>query len=190
MKYSFLLCLFSFITFSLSAQGTFTDKLRQNESGSGKVIIEQAYDIERVVNNISSVKSQTIAEPVKDVVEEEKHDESQNVVPSHVTSNHNAANSHSYVARGRHKAAGYRICIFMGGNSRNDKNRAIQIGEKCRSKFRELSVYTRFMAPRWVTHVGDFRTRNEAQKYVELIRKANFTYIVRVVRSEVNLPNR
>lgn len=190
MKYSFLLCLFSFITFSLSAQVSYTDKLRHNEYGSGKVIIEQSDDIERVVNNISSVKSQTIAEPVKETAEEVKKNESQNVVPPHVVTNPHATTSHNYVARGRHKAAGYRICIFMGGNSRNDKNRAIQIGEKCRSRFRELSVYTRFMAPRWVTHVGDFRTRNDAQKYVELIRKAKFTYIVRIVRSEVNLPNR
>ena len=182
MKYSFLLFLFSVITFSLNAQVNYTDKLRQNVPGSGKVIIEQSADIERVVNNISSVKS-VLPVPEKEVAVEETKTETTHQPVRVQTGNHN------YVARSRHKAAGYRICIFMGGNSRQDKVRAMQIGDKCRSQFGELAVYTRFIAPRWVTHVGDFRTRNEAQKYVELIRKANFTYIVRIVRSEVNLPN-
>ena len=93
-----------------------------------------------------------------------------------------------YEERARHKAQGYRICIFTGGNSRADKNKAIQMGNKCRAKFGELAVYPSFIAPRWVTYVGDFRTHQEAQKYVTLIRRARLSYEVRVVRSEVNLP--
>ena len=182
MKYSFLLFLFSVITFSLNAQETFTNKLRQNVPGSGKVIIEQSSEIEQVVNNISSVKS------VSSVVAKSNTDNDKKSEVNNASTRNQQA-SHNYVARNRHKAAGYRICIFMGGNSRKDKEQAMQIGDKCRSKFGELSVYTRFEAPRWVTHVGDFRTRNDAQKYVDLIRNANFTYMVRIVRSEVNLPN-
>lgn len=96
--------------------------------------------------------------------------------------------SHSYVSRARHKARGFRICIFTGGNSRADKQKAIQMGRKCREKFAELAVYPSFEAPRWVTHVGDFKTRQEAQKYVTKIRRAHFTYEVRIVASEVNVP--
>ena len=183
MKYSFLLILFSIITSSLNAQETFTDKLRKDIPGSGKVIVEQSAEIERVVNNISSVKSVVPVLPVGEQTEEARKNESGNV------SSRLQNGAHNYVARGRHKAAGYRICIYMGGNSRKDKASAMQMGDKCREEFGELSVYTRFIAPRWVTHVGDFRTKVEAQRYVDLIRKANFTYIVRIVRSEVNLPN-
>lgn len=96
--------------------------------------------------------------------------------------------SHSYVSRARHKVRGFRICIFTGGNSRADKQKAIQMGRKCREKFAELAVYPSFEAPRWVTHVGDFKTRQEAQKYVTKIRRAHFTYEVRIVASEVNVP--
>lgn len=187
MKYSFLLFLLTVITFPLNAQETYTNKLRENVPGSGKVIIEQSSDIERIVNNISSVKNPLPAEPVKDV-KETAHEEAKKA-ENHSSTVRPSGSSHNYTARNRHKAAGYRICIYMGGNSRNDKMRAVKIGEQCRNRFAELSVYTRFIAPRWVTHVGDFRTRNDAQKYVELIRKANFTYLVRIVRSEVNLPN-
>ena len=80
------------------------------------------------------------------------------------------------------------VSVFTGGNSRADKQKAIQMGRKCREKFAELAVYPSFEAPRWVTHVGDFKTRQEAQKYVTKIRRAHFTYEVRIVASEVNVP--
>lgn len=95
---------------------------------------------------------------------------------------------HLHVNRLRYKARGFRICIFTGGNSRADRQRALEMGRKCRDKFPELAAYTSFSAPRWVTHVGDFRTRAEAQKYVSRIRRARLSYEVRIVGSEVNLP--
>lgn len=107
---------------------------------------------------------------------------------SHTSASRSSAAPKHYEERARHKAQGYRICIFTGGNSRADKNKAIQMGNKCKAKFGELSVYPSFIAPRWVTYVGDFRTHQEAQKYVALIRRARISYEVRVVRSEVNLP--
>ena len=102
---------------------------------------------------------------------------------------HEASATSSYISRTRHKARGYRICIFTGGNSRADKIKATQMGEKCRKRFRELAAYTTFEPPRWVTHVGDFKTRQEAQKYVNLIRRAHISYEVRIVASEVNIPD-
>lgn len=107
---------------------------------------------------------------------------------AHSSASRPASSTRHYEERARHKAQGYRICIFTGGNSRADKNKAIQMGNKCRAKFGELAVYPSFIAPRWVTYVGDFRTHQEAQKYVTLIRRARLSYEVRVVRSEVNLP--
>ena len=98
------------------------------------------------------------------------------------------AGTRHYVSRQRRKAMGYRICIFTGGNSRADKEKAIQMGQKCRNLFGELAAYPSFVSPRWVTHVGDFRTREDAQKYVTRIRKAHISYEVRIVKSEVNLP--
>ena len=108
--------------------------------------------------------------------------------PTQKTNTTNNSPNHAYVSRARHKARGFRICIFTGGNSRADKAKAIQMGNKCRAKFRELAVYPSFEAPRWVTHVGDFKTRQEAQKYVGLIRRARISYEVRIVASEVNIP--
>lgn len=105
---------------------------------------------------------------------------------------HSNLNTHNetphYINRARHKARGYRICIFTGGNSRTDKQKAIEMGNKCKAKFPELASYPSFEAPRWVTHVGDFKTREEASKYVSKIRRTRITYEVRIVASEVNIP--
>lgn len=123
-----------------------------------------------------------------------KENKNANNSRQHTTRNEegNGYNSHnanrSYVNRARHKARGYRICIFTGGNSRADKQKAIEMGNKCRSKFPELASYASFEAPRWVMHVGDFKTREEAQKYVRLIRRSHISYEVRIVASEVNIP--
>lgn len=177
------------LTPCLRAQTTYTDKLRKVEQGKGTVIIKQTEQIEQIVNNTVPAKPTVIH-----VQKEEKP--RTHTVENKATESGKANETvkrppkqGNYTARGRHKARGYRICIFTGGNSRADKTKAMQVGDQCRKKFPELSVYTNFVAPRWVTYVGDFRTRHDADKYVKLIRSARFTYEVRIVSGEVNLPN-
>lgn len=187
-----------FSVLPLHAQSSYTEKLRKNEAGKGSVIINQSPEIEKVVNN--TVPSNPGRNSQKDAnvphKEASAHNGTGGGANSSDKTNSGAADgksktgagSKTYTSRARHKARGFRICIFTGGNSRADKTKATQMGNKCRDKFPELAVYPSFIAPRWVTHVGDFKTRQEAQKYVNLIRKAHFTYEVRIVASEVNIP--
>ncbi len=198
MKHFLLLLLFAGTTVALHAQATYTEALRKAEPGKGTVTIEQSEAIEQLVNNtaprpVAPAKPHG-SEPVRNQSATDAHrteaPEKHTAKREHSATNENKSRSgKTYVTRTRHKARGYRICIFTGGNSRADKNKALQMGKKCREKFSELSAYTSFVSPRWVTYVGDFRTRQEAQKYVNLIRKARFTYEVRIVASEVNLPD-
>lgn len=193
MKYLFLIFCSSFIALALNAQTTYTEKLRKNEAEKGMVIINQSDEIDRIVNNVVPAKAIPSKDTKKAVepkntnskTEETTHEEGEKAK----NANHRSSKT-SYTRGGRHKARGYRICIFMGGNSRADKTKAYQMGQTCKEHFGELSVYTSFISPRWVTHVGDFRTRQDAQKYVNLIRRAGFTYLVRIVPSAVNLRNR
>lgn len=201
MKQFLLLFVSAVAVSSAHAQVSYTEKLRSTEPGKGKIVIRQSDMIEKIVNNTLPTPIATITPAPSPHTESKqaKHDNTD----EHSTAHQSASKSNTkpterhateyrkgnkYVARPRHKAHGYRICIFTGGNSRVDKTKAIQMGNKCREKFSELSVYTSFIAPRWVTHVGDFRTRQEAQKYVNLIQRAGFTYEVRIVASEVNIP--
>lgn len=198
MKPILLLCALLFPTLSIQAQSTYTEKLRKNEAGKGTVIINQSPEIERVVNHTGSASQGTASQKEVNALHKEAaaHNATagattgndKNAAGTHETKTKTATGSKTYVSRARHKARGFRICIFTGGNSRADKTKAIQMGNKCREKFPELAAYPSFLPPRWVTHVGDFKTRQEAEKYVQLIRKARFTYEVRIVSSEVNIP--
>jgi len=42
-----------------------------------------------------------------------------------------------------------------------------------------------FISPHWVCRVGDFKTREEAARYVTRLRKARVSYEVRVVSSPI-----
>lgn len=192
LKYSFhqipmkllpLLVLVCVNASSVCAQSTLTEKLRKHEKGKGTVIITQSEQIEQIINNTVPNHTPQQTSSKDTVATEHLHSTNKPQEDSKLNTKKG-----SYATRGRHKARGYRICIFTGGNSRKDKTKAIQMGEKCRKKFPELSIYTSFIAPRWVTNVGDFKNRQDAQKYVNLIRSAHFTYEVRIVSSEVNLP--
>lgn len=207
---SFLLLLLSLWGTSLSVQSqtTYTAFLRRYEAGKGMIVINQSAQIEQIVNNVLPAthntpsheqavqrpdrqESRTVTHPDTDNTRNKtasEHSLPANRENHESTAGHAASDHRTHVNRLRHKARGYRICIFTGGNTRADKTRALQMGQKCRQKFPELATYTSFIAPRWVTHVGDFKTQQEAQKYVRLIRRAHFTYEVRIIGSEVNLP--
>ncbi len=204
----------SFLTFVLlfafaantQAQSTYTDKLRKAEAGKGTVTVVQSQEIENAVNGTpaagkkqdtankanagSKGNAQKTASDNKATSHNAAHNKENTAShkPATTTTGNKETKTHNYVSRTRHKARGYRICIFTGGNTRADKQKAIAAGQKCRAKFSELAAYPSFEAPRWVTHVGDFKTREEAQKYVTKIRRAHISYEVRIVASEVNLP--
>ncbi len=215
MKHLSVLLLF-FASLSLGAQTTFTGHLRAAGQGKGVVVVIQSDEIEQAVNRKSTktavssakdAKTNGTQTPVKHAnastehqtktaekhqtpdTAHKSHTESERVGHTSETTEHNGtASSKHYTERARRKTQGYRICIYTGGNSRADREKAVAMGNKCRAKFSELASYPNFIAPRWVTYVGDFRTREEAQKYVTRIRRANISYEVRIVKSEVNLP--
>ena len=176
------------------AQATFTEQLGKDEAGKGRVVVRQSKEIDQVVNgNVSPKPAAKPEQKAEHKAEAKGEHNADPATPKNAEHHENKAKPASqgkgYTARSRHKARGFRICIFTGGNSRQDKAKAQQVGQQCRNKFGELAVYTFFQSPRWVTHVGDFATRKEAEKYVNLIRRAHFTYETRIVASEVNLPD-
>ena len=66
---------------------------------------------------------------------------------------------------------GFRVQVYAGGNSREAKRRAYQMEGQVKHLFPDQPVYTRFVPPRWICHVGDFQTRQEALELLESLRK-------------------
>lgn len=78
------------------------------------------------------------------------------------------------VMRRSYKVTGYRVQIFAGGNSRNDRQKAEQMGNNIKMKFPDQPVYVHFYSPRWICRMGNFRTLGEAQKVLAKVKALGY----------------
>ncbi len=85
------------------------------------------------------------------------------------------------------KAAGYRIQVYAGNNTRQAKNEAYGVGSRIKEYFPDLSVYTSFNPPRWLCRVGDFRSIEEADAMMRQLRSTGVFKEVSIVKEQVNI---
>lgn len=85
------------------------------------------------------------------------------------------------------KTAGYRIQAYAGNNTRQAKNAAQEVGNRVRTHFPELAVYTSFTPPRWLCRVGDFRSIEEANAVMRRMRSTGMFKEVSIVRDQINV---
>lgn len=78
------------------------------------------------------------------------------------------------VMRRSYKVNGYRVQVFAGGNSRTDKTKAQQAGNKVKAAFPDIPVYVHFYSPRWICRMGNFRSYQEANAVLTQVRKMGY----------------
>lgn len=76
--------------------------------------------------------------------------------------------------RGLKKVKGFRVSVFSGGNTRDDRQKAEQAGQKVKSALPDQPVYVHFYSPRWMCLVGNFTNQRDAQRAVRKIRKLGY----------------
>lgn len=200
-----LLIVFILTSVCATAQ-TFTDHARKQNNGGGRLTVVQDTELDNIVNNKRGKTTQTTqtakkaeAKPAKkvdvasdDVQKKNKASDKPTAntaipatKPASTVRSSSPRQGNYYVARQRVASQGYRIQIYTGGNSRNDKNEAQQMRVKCQQQFPELAAYVHFISPHWVCRVGDFNTRESAARYVSRLRKARISYEVRIVSSPI-----
>ena len=191
-----LLAVFA-ITISAMAQTPFTQHVRTQRAGEGKVRIIQDSIIEKVVNQPMTGKTakpgkttgktdKTTTKPKDDTATHHDNAAAKHDNTEHENADDNDTNKHVGSAKTTTMTA-YRIQIFSGSNSHQDKQKAYDLAAKCKEKFPELSVYTKFVSPRWVCRVGDFKNLADAQNYASKIRAAHFTREVRIVKTTIRV---
>ena len=191
-----LLAVFA-ITLSAMAQTPFTQHVRTQRAGEGKVRIIQDSIIEKVVNQPMTGKTakpgkttgkadKTTTKPKDDTATHHDNAAAKHDNTEHENADDNDTNKHVGSAKTTTMTA-YRIQIFSGSNSHQDKQKAYDLAAKCKEKFPELSVYTKFVSPRWVCRVGDFKNLADAQNYASKIRAAHFTREVRIVKTTIRV---
>ena len=166
LKNSFLVLIVSTCCSQLGAQTTFLERLQRKIPGKANVTIYQDATITALVN--AGQQIQPIIHGKESLGRVGKNGEKQD-------------------KEKKYKIKGYRIQIYAGGNSRRSKSEAERAALQCRNYFPELAVYTHFIPPRWICRLGDFRSYEEANAYIQQMRERNIFREASVVRSIINV---
>ena len=182
------------------AQSTFTQRLQQSNQGEGKVTVKQSKEIDNLVNGptngTSSSQSQTTInrkqqekEKEQTATKQEKKEIKQTLVQSETRDSIDVSDSsednHKKVMRG-YKINGYRVQVFAGGNSRNDRIKAERIGSEIKSLFPGVPVYVHFYSPRWICRMGNYRTYEEAHEVLNRVKNLGYQSAI-IVKGKITV---
>ena len=85
-----------------------------------------------------------------------------------------AVDTSKKMPRRSYKVNGYRVQVFAGGNSREDKLKAQKAGNDIKMAYPEQPVYVHFYSPRWICRVGNFRSYEEASTVLRHVQKMGY----------------
>ena len=160
---------------------TYLDHLQHKEQGQATVTVTESKEIDALVNGKPTAQPTPPAKKTTPKPERTTPKETKNTEPKHqaAVTNDEAEpttvhTSHKVMRQG-YKVNGYRIQVYYGGNTREDKNKAQQIGNSIKMRFPSQPVYTHYYNPHWTCRVGNFRTYEEANDMLQAIKKAGFT---------------
>ena len=107
---------------------------------------------------------------------EQTHHEQARHEPSseHETEQPEVVDTRKKVMRRSYKVNGYRVQVFAGGNTRNDKIKAQNAGNAVKQAFPSQPVYVHFYSPRWICRMGNYRTYEEASAILHQVRKMGY----------------
>lgn len=182
------------------AQSTFTQRLQQSNQGEGKVTVKQSKEIDNLVNGPTNVTSSSQSQTAINRKQQEKEKEQtatkqdkkeikQTLVQSEtrdsIDVSDSAEDNHKKVMRG-YKINGYRVQVFAGGNSRNDRIKAERIGSEIKSLFPGVPVYVHFYSPRWICRMGNYRTYEEAHEVLNRVKNLGYQSAI-IVKGKITV---
>ena len=190
------------------AQSSFTQRLQQSKSGEGKITVTQDKAIDELVNGPQTVapakpktNTNTTTQP-KATEKKEKDKEKDNITatnqdkkteqPKVVVVEHNDSTTidtpdeiQKKVMKGV-KMAGYRVQVFAGGNTRNDRIKAERIGSEIKGLFPGVPVYVHFYSPRWICRMGNYRTYEEAHAVLQRVKNNGYQSAI-IVKGKITV---
>ena len=180
------------------AQSTFTQRLQQSNQGEGKVTVKQSQEIDDLINGSAKATTSSQTTTPRKQQENDKDQtatkqEKKDNLPSMVQStkrdstdiSDSADDNHKKVMRGQ-KVNGYRVQVFAGGNSRNDRIKAERIGNEVKSLFPGVPVYVHFYSPRWICRMGNYRTYEEAHDVLNQVKNLGYQSAI-IVKGKITV---
>ena len=179
---------------SLTAQSqTFLDSLRKDEPGKGSVSVTQSPEIDNLVNGTGQDHSGSTAKEgaghtrqtsaTQQHHEDGKHDSASSESHTHegtssttpsTTTEETVIDTRKKVMRNSYKTQGYSIQVLSGGNSRADRQKAESAGMVMKSNFPTEPIYVHFYSPSWKCRMGNYKTLEEAQRMLAMVKKLGY----------------
>lgn len=192
-QFAVILLLVSGYALQAGAQ-SFLDEVKSRKAGEGTVTVTQSKDIDELVNNARLVRSassssgqtqNTGKEAAAGNTEHRREQGKREQADNTIKEQHNATggiaspdtpsvSTGKKVMLNSRKITGYRIQIFSGGNSREDRQKAESIGSTIKMKYPGLPVYVHFYSPRWICRAGNFRTYQEAESVLKELKSMGY----------------
>ena len=179
--------LFTFLP--LTAQ-TFTQRIQKTAAGEGTITIHQNSEIDELVNGpaptakpktkpAETQKKKTPAKPAPTPKEKKKEKEKEKEAPAVQTKDNTTESLQDddeslLTPKRKFKTIGYRVQVFAGGNTRNDRQRAEQAKRSLKSLYPNEEVYVHFYPPRWICRLGNYLTYENAHEKMLEVRKMGY----------------
>ena len=165
---------------------TFLDRLKKPAKDKAVVTVTQDAAIDKLVNGDITAKTTVVnkKEHAASTKKESAHSASTKKESAHSASTTTTPPASSLtieepdmsnkVMKNSYKVMGYRVQAFAGGNKRNDRQAAENVGNAIKRRFPEQPIYVHFYSPRWICRVGNFRTYEEAHAMLVEIREMGY----------------
>jgi hypothetical protein len=165
---------------------TFLDRLKKPAKDKAVVTVTQDAAIDKLVNGDITAKTTVVnkkehaASTKKESAhsastkKESAHSASTTTTPPASSSTIEEPDMSNKVMKNSYKVTGYRVQAFAGGNKRNDRQAAENVGNAIKRRFPEQPIYVHFYSPRWICRVGNFRTYEEAHAMLVEIREMGY----------------
>ena len=163
---------------------TFLDRLKKPAKDKAVVTVTQDAAIDKLVNGDITAKTTVVnkkepatttkKEPAATTKKEPTHSASTTTTPPASSSTIEEPDMSKKVMKNSYKVTGYRVQAFTGGNTRNDRQAAENVGNAIKRRFPEQPIYVHFYSPRWICRVGNFRTYEEAHAMLMEIREMGY----------------
>lgn len=162
----------------IHAQVKYTEEIQMQAPGQGKLVLHQSNTITDLVNG-------TAPAPASVAVKAEKKISALSLKTPQIVDSLFADSIRVQPIGPRIRMNGYRIQVYLGGNTRKGKTDAQMMKERVKGFFPELSVYAGFLSPHWICRAGDFRTYEEASEYLHKMRETGRFDEAVIVKSKI-----
>lgn len=166
----------------------FLDRLQNSAAGQGSVHVNQSKDIDELVNGksiqpVATPRNSKTGQPDNLSTPAKPSQPATPAKPSATTTapeqpgqtqETGTPEMRKKVMRNSYKVDGYRVQVFAGGNTRNDKQQAERTGNDIKALFPTEPVYVHFYSPRWICRMGNYRTYEEAHSMLVEVKNAGY----------------